>query len=161
DLRPHGTFPTLELRICDLCPSREDGVALAALFTCLCRMLYRLRRLNQRWRTYDTFLLNENRWRAQRYGIDEGLIDFGRGEVVAFSDLLDELIELVEEDASALDCVAEIAHLRTILAHGTSARRQRARYEALRSEGMDDAAAFREIIDGLIYETQHGIDAAA
>ncbi|MEL6288411.1 MAG: carboxylate-amine ligase, partial [Pseudomonadota bacterium] len=109
----------------------------------------------------DTFLLNENRWRAQRYGIDEGLIDFGRGEVVAFSDLLDELIELVEEDASALDCVAEIAHLRTILAHGTSARRQRARYEALRSEGMDDAAAFREIIDGLIYETQHGIDAAA
>ena len=101
-------------------------------------MLYRLRRNNQRWRMYETFLLSENRWRAQRYGISEGLIDFGLGELVPFADLLEELVELVKEDAEVLDCVDEIQHLRTIIARGTSADRQLAWYHDAREAGADE-----------------------
>ena len=77
-------FPTLEMRITDVCTRLEDGIAIAALFRCLLRMLWRLRRQNQRWRRYPPMLVSENRWRAQRYGIEEGLVDFGKGEVVPF-----------------------------------------------------------------------------
>ena len=83
DLRPSARFPTLEMRICDVCTRLEDALCLAALYRCWLRMMFRLRRGNQRWRTYRAFLLDENRWRAQRYGVDGSLIDFGRGELVA------------------------------------------------------------------------------
>lgn len=66
DLRPSARFPTLELRICDVCTRLDDAITVAALFRCLARMLYRLRRDNQRWRSYERFLVNENRWRALR-----------------------------------------------------------------------------------------------
>ncbi|MEL7542985.1 MAG: carboxylate-amine ligase [Pseudomonadota bacterium] len=154
DLRPHGTYPTIEMRICDVCTTRQDGVALAALFACLCRMLYRLRINNQRWRMYDTFLLNENRWRAQRYGWSAGLIDFGRGAVVPFEDLIEEIFELVGDDAEALDCVGEVAHLRTILQRGTSAERQLQWADAARAEGADDREVLSWVVDKLIAETQ-------
>ncbi|MGI9405475.1 MAG: carboxylate-amine ligase, partial [Hyphomicrobiaceae bacterium] len=153
DLRPHGTYPTLEMRITDVCTTRADAVAIAALFTCLCRMLFRLRRNNQRWRMYETFLLNENRWRAQRYGTGEGLIDFGRGEVVAFPQLLEEMLSLVEEDAEALDCVAEVHSARNILKRGTSADRQLARFRELKDAGSDDTAALHGVVDYLVAET--------
>ncbi|MEO0618135.1 MAG: carboxylate-amine ligase, partial [Pseudomonadota bacterium] len=154
DLRPHGTYPTIEMRICDVCTTRQDGVALAALFACLCRMLYRLRINNQRWRMYDTFLLNENRWRAQRYGWSEGLIDFGRGAIVPFKDLVEEIFELIADDAVALDCVGEIGHLRTILDRGTSAERQLQWAEAARSDGAEEHEALSHVVDRLIAETQ-------
>src|SRR5512132_1625802 len=82
DLRPSARFPTLEMRVTDVCTSLDDAVAGAALWQCVVRMLYRLRRGNQRWRLYYYMLIAENRWRAKRYGIDEGLVDFGKGEVV-------------------------------------------------------------------------------
>ena len=69
------------MRISDVCTRLKDASAIAALFQCLLRMLYRLRRSNQRWRSYAHMLINENRWRAQRYGVDEGMIDFGRGQI--------------------------------------------------------------------------------
>ena len=68
DLRPSVRFPTLEMRITDVCTRLDDAIAVAALYRCLVRMLTRLRRANQRWRDYSTFLINENRWLAQRYG---------------------------------------------------------------------------------------------
>jgi carboxylate-amine ligase len=71
DLRPSHRFPTLETRICDVCPRLEDALCLAAVVQCLTRYLTRLRRQNVRWRIYDRFLINENRWRAQRYGVGE------------------------------------------------------------------------------------------
>ena len=116
-------------------------------------MLYRLRRRNQRWRLYDDMLIAENRWRAKRYGIDEGLVDFGKGEVVPCADLLEELIELTREDASALDCVAEILHCRTIVARGTSAHRQLATYAAGLAAGASPQRALRSVVDMLIEET--------
>ena len=95
DLRLSARFPTLEMRITDVCPLIEDGIAIAALYICIIRMLYRLRRDNKRWRYYPPFLVRENRWRAQRYGTTEGLVDFGEGALVPFPTLLEELFDLV------------------------------------------------------------------
>ncbi|MCW3780793.1 carboxylate-amine ligase [Defluviimonas salinarum] len=152
DLRPSARFPTIETRICDVQPKLEMTLSLAALTQCLTRMLSRLRRRNQRWRHYDNFLLDENRWRAQRYGITGGLIDFGRLEVVDFPVLLDELVALVAEDAEALGCTAEIEALRDLLETGTSADRQRAvRTDAIEA-GDDEAGAMRAVVRSLIEE---------
>ena len=157
DIRPSAHFPTLEMRITDICTSIDDAVAIAALFQCVIRMLYRLRRANQRWRIYDRMLIEENRWRAKRYGIDEGLVDFGKGEVVACADLLDELIELTREDASALDCEAQILHCRSIIGRGTSAHRQLATYQARLEAGSSPDEALRCVVDMLVEETVRGL----
>jgi len=157
DIRPSARFPTLEMRITDVCPLLGDAVAIAALYQCILRMLWRLRRGNQRWRIYDRMLIDENRWRAKRYGIDAGLVDFGRGEVVPCAALLDELIELTAEDASALDCEAEILHCRTIVANGTSAHRQLATYAAAIAGGASGERAVRDVVDLLIEETARGL----
>src|SRR5690606_725900 len=131
DLRLSARYPTLETRIMDVCTDAEDALALAALVCATLRMLYRLRRGNQRWRMYSRLLINENRWRAMRYSFDRGMLDLGRGRIIPFPQLLEEWLELVREDAEALGCTAEIDHSRTILAHGTSAHRQLAvRHEA-------------------------------
>jgi carboxylate-amine ligase len=153
DLRPSARFPTLEMRITDVCTRMSDGLAIAALYLSLCRMLYRLRRANQSWRTYPVFLLEENRWRAQRYGVGGTLFDFGKGELVAFADLLDELIALVAEDAAALGCAEEVAHAPTILARGTSADRQIADYKCAREEGLGHEQALKSVVDKLIVAT--------
>src|SRR5207237_5149760 len=88
---------------------------------CLLRMLWRLKRENQRWRLYSRMLIDENRWRAQRYGFDQGLVDFGRGAILPYAELLDELLALIEPDARHFGCVDEVSHTREILARGTSA----------------------------------------
>jgi carboxylate-amine ligase len=152
DLRPSVRFPTLEARIMDVQPRLEHTLSLAAVVQAVTRMLWRLRRVNQRWRIYEPFLIEENRWRAQRYGIEEGLIDFGAGAIKPFSQLLEELIDLVEEDAAALGCLAELENLRDILAHGTSASRQRAAAEAARAAGADGDAQMRAVVAHLIEE---------
>ncbi|MDA7426870.1 carboxylate-amine ligase [Primorskyibacter aestuariivivens] len=152
DLRPSHRFPTLETRICDVSPRLEDTLALAAVNQCLLRMLWRLRTRNQRWRRYDQFLISENRWRAQRYGIDEGLIDFGRGEIVPMAELIEELIDILEEDAAALNCASELDHVRTILSRGTSSTRQRAVRAASEAAGADHEAQMRAVVSHLIEE---------
>lgn len=153
DLRPSARFPTLELRICDVCPRLDDAIAIAALFRCLLRMLWRLRRRNQRWRIYSPMLLDENRWRAQRYGIDGGLVDFGRGTVVPYPELLDELLDLLAEDARHFGCETELAHARTILRRGTGAHCQRRAFAEARAAGADEAEALRLVVDTLAAET--------
>lgn len=130
DLRPSDHYPTLESRICDVQPRMEDALALAGLTQSLVRMLVRLRDRNLRWREYDRFLISENRWRAQRYGVTEGLIDFGERKIRPFAELLDEMITLLAEDAEALGCLDDIVRLRDIVADGTSSSRQRAVYQA-------------------------------
>ncbi len=156
DMRPSARFPTVEIRICDICTRIEDGICAAALAVCILRMLWRLKRMNVTWRRYVTMLINENRWRAMRYGFDEGLIDFGRLEMVPYADLLDELIGLVREDAEALGCTTEIEHARTILRRGTSAHHQIAVYHQALAEGATEAEALRRVVDWLIAETVPG-----
>ncbi|BAQ17910.1 carboxylate-amine ligase [Methyloceanibacter caenitepidi] len=153
DLRPSARFPTLEMRVTDVCPLIEDAVAIAALFQCILRLLYRLRRQNQRWRHYPPFLIRENRWRAQRYGIEEGMVDFGRGAMVPFSHLIEELFELVAEDAAYFGCTREVAHARTILQRGTSADRQLKCYEKAKAAGASQHEALIAVVDELVAET--------
>ena len=143
DLRPSERFPTLEMRIADSCTRLDDSLSIAALFRCLLRMLWRLKRENQRWRIYARMLLDENRWRAQRYGIDRGLVDFGRGAVIPYAELLEEILTLVDEDARHFGCLAEIVHARRILARGTSAHRQLAVFDQALAAGASRATLFR------------------
>ena len=157
DIRPSVRFPTLEMRISDICTRLDDGIAIAALYRCILRMLWRLRRHNQRWRRYAAMLVNENRWRAQRYGFDEGLVDFGRGAVVPYGELLEEMIALVAEDAAHFDCAAEIAQARDILARGTSAHRQVARFAELKAAGRSEREALAGVVDWLVEETVRGV----
>jgi carboxylate-amine ligase len=154
DLRPSARFPTLEMRIADVCTLLDDAVCVAALYVSILRMLYRIRRANQTWRAYPLFLLSENRWRAQRYGVGGTLFDFGKGELVPFVDLVDELLGMVREDADALGCRPEVEHARAIVARGTSADRQVACLERLLSEGASREEALRGVVDHLIAETR-------
>jgi carboxylate-amine ligase len=153
DLRPSARFPTLEMRITDVCTRMADSLAIAALFLCFCRALYRLRRANQSWRTYPVFMLEENRWRAQRYGVHGSLFDFGKGALVPFHELMDEIQALIAEDAAALGCSAQVAHAKTIVAEGTSADRQIATYQLLRAGGKSHEDALKGVVDRLIAET--------
>lgn len=153
DLRPHHKFPTIEMRIADVCTLLDDAATIAALYVCICRMLYRLRRENQRWRTYPVFLINENRWRAQRYGTEQGLVDFGKGEIVPVADLVEELITLVTEDAKHQGCTSELESVRDILERGTSADRQLARYNQARGNGASEKEALQDVVRQLIEET--------
>jgi carboxylate-amine ligase len=157
DVRPSARFPTLEMRITDVCTRLDDSITIAALFVSFLSMLVRLRRENQRWRIYSNMLINENRWRAQRYGFSEGLVDFGRGEVVPYADLLEEIIDLVRTDAEARGCLAEVEHARDILERGTSAHRQLAVYRAALADGADERAALDAVVDWLIEETLNGV----
>ncbi len=157
DVRPAQRFPTLELRIPDVCTRLDDGITIAAIYLCLLRMLYRLKRNNQRWRRYTNMLVQENRWRAQRYGLDEGLVDFGRGVIVPYADLLEEILELIHEDALALDCLEEVERAREILHRKTSAHQQIATFERALGDGASKQEALESVVDFLIEETVAGL----
>ena len=157
DLRPSDRFPTLEMRITDVCPRLDDAVAIAALFRCLCRMLYRLRCANQSWRRYSRFLLAENRWQAQRHGTEARLIDFGRNETTAFADLVEEMIELVRPDATYFGCETDLEHIRDIVSRGTSAEQQLALAGDAAEDGLLPQETLNAIVDHLIIETQSGL----
>lgn len=157
DLRPSHRFPTVEVRICDVSPTVDRTLSIAALIQCLSRMIYRLSTRNQSWRLYDSFLISENRWRAQRYGINEGLIDLGADEIKPMGQLVEELIDLIAEDAEALGCVPEIMALRDIVATGTSADRQRTAYHAALAAGDGADDAMRNVVRLLMDEFTNGL----
>ncbi len=157
DIRPSDRYPTLELRCTDICTSLEDGIALASIYMSLLAMLYRRRTHNQRWRIYSRSLIDENTWRAQRYGVRGSLIDFGLSRLVPFEDLIEEIIELVSEDAAELDCLAEVQHARTIVARGTSAHRQLEAYDEAIESGASPEEAAKAVVDWLIAETVAGV----
>ena len=153
DIRPSARYPTLEMRVTDLPTRMEDTTSIAALYVCILRMLWRLRMENQRWRTYANFLVSENLWRAQRYGVHDRLIDFGRGVLVPFSELMEELIALVMPDAEALGCVSEVEHVRTITSRGTSADHQLTVYHRALESGASEDEAMHAVVDTLIANT--------
>lgn len=161
DIRPSDRFPTVEMRACDVCSRLDDAICIAAVYVCLMRMLYTLRRNNQRWRTYLPILIEENRWRAQRYGVragapdqpKTGLVDFGKGTCVPYADLYEEIIALVRADATDIGCLAEVEHGRTIIARGTGAQLQRDAYAAARAAGADPTEAARAVVHRLIEVT--------
>ncbi len=153
DVRPSIRYPTLELRVTDICTRWQDAITIAALYQSLLHMLYRLRRTNQKWRRYANLLVAENIWRAQRYGARGELMDFGVGRLVPFPDLIDELVELVRVDAVELGCVEEVERARVIAVEGTSAQRQVTVYEDAIAAGSSQDEALRAVVDELIVDT--------
>jgi len=149
DIRPSSRYPTLETRVFDCCTHLDDAVSLAALNLALVRKLYRLRRANQTWRRYPRMLIAENRWRAMRFGSDASLLDLARGELVPFTELLEELLAIIHEDAVALDCLAETEHARAILKRGSSAHQQLEVYQMARRQGATDGEALSAVVGWL------------
>ena len=153
DMRPSARFPTLEMRVTDVCTRLEDALCIGAIYQSLLRMLARHKQRNMRWRIYPRIMLEENRWRAQRYGCTNSMIDLGRGECVPFGSLIEEILEMITEDATALGCLKEVQHARVILKRGTSACRQADRCQAAVAGGADTPEAFRKVVDMLVEET--------
>jgi carboxylate-amine ligase len=153
DVRPSARFPTLEMRITDVCTRVEDACTVAACFVSWLHMLYRLRVSNQRWRQYAGMLISENIWRAQRYGVEGSLMDFGKGTLVPFAELVEEMIELLQPDAEELGCWPELERARKIVSDGTSAERQIAVYHDAIESGATPEEALKAVVDHLIADT--------
>lgn len=157
DLRPSAKFPTLEMRITDVCPLLEDALSIAALYQCLLRRLARLKRANLKWRVYPDLLVQENRYLAARHGVKGQLVDLGKSKMISFALLIDEIIELVEEDAQALECVQEVHHARKIIARGSSANQQLATFDSAITNGADEREALCQVVDQIIEQTAMGL----
>src|SRR5256712_9657480 len=124
DVRPHPFFPTLEFRICDIPTRVDDTIAIAALFQAIVAKLDKLIDNDLTYRLHHKMLIEENKWRAVRYGLDGKMIDFGKGKEVPIRDLIRELLEFVDEVVNDLGSRKEIEHIYTILERGTSADEQ-------------------------------------
>ena len=124
DVRPHPFFPTLEFRICDIPTRVDDTIAIAALFQALVAKLNKLLDQNLTFRLHHKMLIEENKWRAVRYGLDGKMIDFGKSREVPVRDLIRELLEFIDDVVDDLGSREEIGHIYVILERGTSADEQ-------------------------------------
>jgi glutamate---cysteine ligase / carboxylate-amine ligase len=124
DVRPHPTFGTLEFRMFDVTTRVEEAVAIAALTQAIIVKLHRLYTSNRSWRLYRRALIEENKWRAARYGIEGKLIDFGKEAEVPMRDLMNELLEFVDDVVDDLGSRSAVEYVHTIMNEGTSAERQ-------------------------------------
>jgi len=149
DVRLHPFFNTIEFRICDAQSRVDDTIALAALMQAIVSKLQKLRRDNVIFRSYPRRLIDENRWRALRYGLDGKLIDFGRKCEVDERDLLHEMLEFVSTEVDELGNQAEIAHIERIMREGNGADRQLMVWE--RTQDM------KAVVDQIVAETNEGL----
>ncbi|HEX8254562.1 MAG TPA: carboxylate-amine ligase [Thermoanaerobaculia bacterium] len=149
DVRPHPFFPTLEYRICDVPMRVDETICFAALFQALTVKLYRIHSKNMTWRMYRKSLLNENKQRAARFGTGGNLIDFGRGEEVPYTELLDELLAFIDDVVDELGSREEVSYAREIVRRGTGADRQLAVF----AERKD----LKDVVDYIVRETEHGV----
>ncbi len=155
DIRPSQTYPTVEMRICDVCTRIEDAVCMAALYAALVRRLMRLDRDGALPPEPLTEIIAENRWVAQRYGVLAFFGDSSReGGRVDIDDLVAELVEELAPDARALDCEAETRRALAIIRDGASADRQVDLYRLRRLEGDTEAEALRRVVDLVLAETR-------
>ena len=159
DIRPSHAFPTVEMRICDICTRLEDAVCMTALYASLVRMLMRLDRDGALPAEPPTEIIAENRWLAQRYGIFAFFGDtVHRSGRIDIQDYVVELVETLATDAQALGCETEMRRALTIIREGTSADRQLDLYRLRRLEGDTEAEALHRVIDFVLAETRQGID---
>jgi carboxylate-amine ligase len=149
DVRLHPFFNTIEFRICDAQSRVDDTIALAALMQAIVCKLQKLRRDNVTFRSYSKRLIDENRWRASRYGLDGKLIDFGRRCEMDERDLLHEMLEFVSKEVQELGNEAEMGHVERIMREGTGADRQLMVWE--RTQDM------KAVVDQIIAETNEGL----
>ncbi|MDX1612732.1 MAG: carboxylate-amine ligase [Candidatus Promineifilaceae bacterium] len=146
DVRPHWEFPTLEFRICDVCTKVDEAVAVAALFQAIVAKLWKLRYDNMTFRTYPADLIEENKWRAVRHGLDGHLIDFGKKQELPARKLITELVDwFVDDVVDELGCRQEVAYAHRIMDEGTSADRQQQTFK--------ETGSLRRVVKQLIDET--------
>jgi carboxylate-amine ligase len=157
DLRISARYPTLETRVADMCTSLEDAAGIAALTQSILHYLYRMHRDHQHTPVHSRFLVDQNRWRAMRYGYDEGLVDFTTASVTGIGELLADLVGRVSPDAEELGCSRELQRVLQIPQRGTSAHRQLAIYQAALGEGLENEAALQRVVDWLVAETAGGL----
>ncbi len=149
DLRPHPVFPTLEFRICDIPTRVDDTVAIAALFQAIVAKLTKLIDQNLGFRLYRRMLIQENKWRAVRWGLGGKMIDFGKQKEVPTRDLVLELLDFVDDVVDELGSRKEIEHIHTILARGTSAEEQ--------LHVFNEAKDLNAVVDRLIELTMENV----
>jgi len=149
DIRLHPFFDTIEFRVCDIPMKVDETIALAALMQALVAKLHKLLQQNLSWRTYRRRLLDENRWRASRYGLDGKLIDFGKQEEIPARQLILELLDLLADEIDEFGSRKEIATIHEILERGTGADRQLAVWKKTRD--------LRAVVDLIVAETTAGL----
>jgi glutamate---cysteine ligase / carboxylate-amine ligase len=149
DVRPHPVFGTLEFRMCDVATKVEEAVAIAALTQAIVVKLHRLYERNLSFRVYQRPLIEENKWRAARYGIEGKLIDFGKEAEVPMRALATELLEFVDDVVDDLGSRSAVEYVNTILNEGTSAERQLRVYQA--------TGDLKEVVRHLVKETRGGV----
>src|SRR3954471_13256154 len=149
DIRLHPFFDTLEFRVCDAQSRVDDTLAIAALIQAVIAKLYKLLKHNTTFRVYRRRLLDENRWRASRYGIEGKLIDFGRETEVETRSLLNELLEFVSTEVEELDSRREMGHVERIMREGTGADRQLAIFQQTND--------MKAVVDQIVAETYEGL----
>src|SRR6266478_5672945 len=148
DVRPHPVFGTLEFRMCDVTTKVEEACAIAALTQAIVVKLHRLYTRNQSWRIYRRALIEENKWRAARYGIEGKMIDFGKEQEVPMKRLIPELLELVDDVVDDLGSRSAVNYVHTILNEGTSAERQLRVFE--------QTGDLRAVVQHVVAETRAG-----
>ncbi|MBA3533471.1 MAG: carboxylate-amine ligase [Ardenticatenales bacterium] len=149
DARPHHKYPTLEFRVPDLCTTVDEALCIAALFQALVLKLWKMRVENTTFRQYSPALIDENKWRAVRYGIEGKLIDFGRAEELPARQLIHELVEFVDDVVDELGSRREVEYAYTMLQQGTSADRQLRVFE-------ESGQSLEAVVDHLAKETMRG-----
>ncbi|HCK21335.1 MAG TPA: carboxylate-amine ligase [Bacteroidetes bacterium] len=150
DLRAHPYYNTIEFRICDVTMRADETIALAALMQALTVKIYKLMKSNIGWRNYDKALINENKWRAARFGIEGKLIDFGKQEEVPTKDLILEVLDLVDDVLDPLGSREQVEGIKWILENGTGADRQ---LENFNQNGYN----FKKMMDFIIEESYIGL----
>jgi glutamate---cysteine ligase / carboxylate-amine ligase len=155
-LRPSLKHPTLELRVTDCCTSVEDAVAIASLYRALVQHVTRHREVNGEFCAVVRALSEENRWRAQRYGIDGTYLDIATNQARPFKELLDDTVALVGDEIADLAIEPEIESLRKILKRGTSAHLQLELYRTLLKFGRPKRQALRDVTRWLRASTEAG-----
>jgi carboxylate-amine ligase len=151
DVRPNWNYPTLEFRICDVCTTIDEAVCVAAILQAIVAKAWKLRRENMTFRVYPAELIEENKWRAVRYGLDGKLIDFGKQQDLPARDLIRELLEwFIGDVVDELGSRQDVNHAYTILERGSSADRQIATYRR--------TGDLRAVVDQLIRETASGVE---
>jgi carboxylate-amine ligase len=150
DVRPHHAYPTLEFRVCDVCTRVEEAVCCAAILQAVVAKLWKLRRDNMTYRIYSSAMIEENKWRAVRFGLDGKLIDFGKEQELPARELIRELLEwFIDDVVDELGSRREVEYAFKIMREGTSADRQLATY--------DQTGDLKTVVDRLIAETAEGV----
>jgi glutamate---cysteine ligase / carboxylate-amine ligase len=153
DVRPHPTFGTLEFRIFDVVTRVEEAVAIAALTQAIVVKLHRLYTSNLGFRMYHRALIEENKWRAARWGIEGKLSDFGKQIEVPMGILAEELLEFVDDVLDDLGSRAALEPIHQIFREGTGAERQ---LQVYRQTGD-----LKDVVRLIVAETRGGVSMQA